>query len=73
MYFIGKRFASPIKKGPREKRAKHQDEQKLLFSSSSGSARSSGNSIPTSTNIQQLNSPLLHTALVGQQFLTGDS
>ena len=72
MYVIGKRFASPIKKGPREKRAKRRDEQKLLFSSSSGTVVGSSDSMPTSS-IQQSNSPPLHTALVGQQFLTSES
>ena len=72
VYVIGKRFASPIKKGPREKRAKRWDEQKLLFSSSSGTVVGSSDSMPTSS-IQQSNSPPLHTALVGQQFLTSES
>ena len=72
MYVIGKRFASPIKKGPREKRAKCRDEQKLLFSSSLGTVVGSSDSMPTSS-IQQSNSPPLHTALVGQQFLTSES
>ena len=73
MYVIGKRFASPIKKGPREKHAKRQDEQKLLFSSSSGTVVGSSGSTLTSSSIQQSNSPPLHTALVGQQFLTSES
>ena len=67
---IGKRFVSPIKNGPREKRAKCRDEQKLLLSSSPGTVVGSSGSTPISSSIQQQsNLPPLHTALVGNSFL----
>ena len=75
--FVGKRFASPIKQGPREKRAKHREEQKLLFSSSSTNLdRSSGETSLSSTSAVSTGTstpPPLHTTLVGQQLLANDS
>ena len=75
--YVGKRFASPIKQGPRQKRAKHREEQKLLFSNSLTSPdRSSGETALSSTSAVSTGTstpPPLHTTLVGQQLLANDS
>ena len=72
---IGKRFASPIKQGPRAKRAKDRDEMRLLCFSTPVSIVESrtepagselGMATMTTTGYQ------LQTAVIGQQLLESD-
>jgi len=74
-YFVaGKRFASPIKPGPRKERAKQRDDVREMMSCSSVSVANSSSS--SSTSSIQPPAPLtprpMQTAVIGEQLLTNN-
>ena len=65
---LGKRFASPIKQGPRAKRAKEREEQRMLkeHSLTPASASSSQSITPAAGT----SPPKVHTVEIGEQLQT---
>ena len=65
---LGKRFASPIKKGPRAKRAREREDQRQLreHSRTTVTPSSSRSVTPTCTPMKPI--PQVHTTVVGEQF-----
>ena len=72
---IGKRFASPIKQGPRAKRAKDRDEMRLLCFSTPASIVESRTE-PAGSELETASMTTtgyqLQTAVIGQQLLESD-
>ena len=62
---LGKRFASPIKQGPRAKRARERDEQRQLHEHSVTPMTPSSSRSVTPAPVP---TPQVHTAVVGEQF-----
>ena len=72
---IGKRFASPIKQGPRAKRANDRDEMRLLCLSTQASiveSRTEPASSELETATVTSTGYQLQTAMIGQQLLESD-
>ena len=63
---LGKRFASPIKQGPRAKQARGRDELRQLREHSRTPVTPSSNRSVTPTSIKP--TPQAHTAVAGEQF-----
>ena len=65
---LGKRFASPIKKGPRAKRAREREDQRQLreHSRTPVTPSSSRSVTPTCTPMKPI--PQVHTTVAGEQF-----
>lgn len=65
---LGKRFASPIKKGVRAERAEQREEQKCLRELSRTSTPSSSRSVTPMPSSAPSTQHQVHTASVGEQY-----
>ena len=66
--FVGERFASPIKQGPRAKHAKDCGDLRVLCYASTSS-----DITPTSTELEATIKPEVQTVLIGEQLETNYS